>query len=75
MISWDQISFYYLSHDDVARNILTSKSMEIAKDYFPLGTGFGTYGSYISGVYYSSLYYKYDLYKIILHSLVIRFGQ
>lgn len=64
MISWDQISFYYLSHDDVARNILTSKSMEIAKDYFPLGTGFGTYGSYISGVYYSSLYYKYDLYKI-----------
>lgn len=64
MISWDQISFYYLSHDDVARNILTSKSIEIAKDYFPLGTGFGTYGSYISGVYYSSLYYKYDLYKI-----------
>lgn len=64
MISWDQISFYYLSHDDVARNILTSKSMEITKDYFPLGTGFGTYGSYISGVYYSSLYYKYDLYKI-----------
>ena len=61
-IGWSQISYYFLSSVDVsARAQLAIKSVEIAKDHFPLGAGLGTYGSYYSAVYYSPVYYKYGL--------------
>ncbi|MCD8145472.1 MAG: hypothetical protein LUD79_09120 [Oscillospiraceae bacterium] len=63
ILSWEQISYYFFS--DVARASaryqLTVKAVQIANDYFPFGTGFGTYGSYYSGVVYSALYDKYGL--------------
>lgn len=58
----DQILVYYgNSFSESARGMLTIKAFEIAKDYFPLGVGFGTYASYMSRVYYSQVYDKYDL--------------
>ena len=61
IISWNQISFYYLDLENSARNVLTRTSFKIASDYFPLGTGFGTFASYISGVYYSPIYSMYGI--------------
>ncbi len=49
---------------DVARNILYIKSVDIAKDYFPLGAGLGRYGSWISSLYYSPIYEQYGISKI-----------
>lgn len=47
-----------------ARNILALGSIKIALDYFPLGTGFGRYGSWMSVVNYSPVYHKYGLSSI-----------
>lgn len=44
---------------DGVRGILYHTSMLIANDHFPLGAGFGTFGSNISKVHYSILYHKY----------------
>ncbi len=44
-----------------ARGDLYDGAIRIAKDFFPFGSGFGTYGSYISRFKYSPLYYRYGL--------------
>ena len=62
-IGWDQLSFY-LSNDEFARTALTNTSLSVARDCFPLGSGFATYGSNMSGVYYSPLYSMYGLNNI-----------
>lgn len=59
-IGYKQIMFYF-TQDNSARGSLLSTSFEIANDYFPIGTGFGTYGSYFSGVNYSPLYEMYGI--------------
>ncbi len=66
-IGWDQIDYYFLSdvHQGSARYQLLAKSLEIANDHFPIGSGFGTYGSYYSSVYYSPLYSNYGISTII----------
>lgn len=43
------------------RTMLWTGGLEIAKDYFPLGAGFGTYGSTVAREHYSPLYYTYGL--------------
>lgn len=48
-----------LLSEGVVRNMLYRYSITIAKEHFPLGSGFGTFASYVSGKYYSSLYYNY----------------
>ena len=63
-VAWDQISYYYIDLEYSARNQLTIKSVEVAKDHFPIGSGFGTYGSFVSSENYSPLYYKYGLSSI-----------
>jgi len=47
-----------------AREALYRGSVEIARDYFPLGGGLGRYGSWMSRVEYSPLYVEYGLSKI-----------
>lgn len=47
-----------------ARPALYIVSIEIARDYFPIGSGFGTFASTISGEYYSPLYYKYGIQNV-----------
>lgn len=49
---------------DGARGYLYTTSIKIATDYFPLGSGFGTFGSYISRINYSDLYFRYGLSNI-----------
>ncbi len=55
----------YLADDDaaegVARIALYIKSVEIADDFFPLGTGQGTFGSIPVNIIYSNVYYDYEL--------------
>ena len=63
LIAWSQIVEYFF--DTVtARGALTSTSITIAKDYFPFGIGFASFGSYMSKVFYSPFYYQYGLSSI-----------
>lgn len=66
ILGWDQIQYYFFSSiiPDSARYQLLTKAFEIARDMFPLGAGFATFGSYYSGVYYSSVYAAYGLSNI-----------
>lgn len=63
LIGWDRFVGYY-GNPNYARGILAMKSLDIANDYFPLGTGFGTYGTGMSMKYYSSLYFSYGMSNI-----------
>lgn len=64
MLFIPQINTYYFDNKDSPRNILTITSFKVAYRFFPIGSGFGTYGSFISGVNYSPLYYEYGIDKI-----------
>lgn len=44
-----------------ARYQLLVKSVEIAIDHFPFGSGFASFASYFSGVFYSPLYSIYGI--------------
>lgn len=63
-IGWDAFVIYYgdaVSGGGYARYELQANSVLIANDLFPLGAGFGTFGSNASGQYYSPLYFQYGL--------------
>ncbi len=65
LIAWNQLYYYFVQvSDSSARYQLTVKSVQVANDYFPLGSGFATFGSYFSGQEYSPLYYTYNLAKV-----------
>ena len=61
ILSWNQIKYYYIDLDGSARKVLNETSVEIAKDYFPIGTGFATFGSHFSSVNYSPVYSMYGI--------------
>ena len=68
-IFWDFLystfSMYFTNTGDVtARFALLNGSINILKDYFPLGVGFSKFGSYYASVNYSEYYYKYNLYWV-----------
>lgn len=52
---------YYLTNFKEARTALYYYSLIIARDHFPLGAGFGTYGTALSRRIYSPVYYMYNL--------------
>ena len=60
----DKISTYLSWGLRAARTGLYLVGFEIVRDYFPLGTGFGTFASFISGEYYSDIYYLYNMQNI-----------
>lgn len=64
-IAYDQFDFYFVTLVS-ARFILMRDGIKLAQNYFPLGTGFGTFGSNIAATYYSPLYYKLG-YASIMH--------
>ena len=68
VIGWDQLQFYYVDLGGrSARSVMTQTSFVIMKDYFPIGTGFGTYASQSAGDFYSPVYVKYgflDIYEV-----------
>ena len=60
-VAYNQIVYYFLEMEGSARSELLRTSIKIAKDYFPFGTGFATYGSHFSAEVYSPIYYAYGL--------------
>lgn len=63
LICADQASLY-MENDLTARYNLLNTGIEIMKSYFPIGTGFGTYGTDVAAKNYSTLYYRYGLYLV-----------
>ena len=62
---WEQISFYYIElRGRSARSVLTLTSFKIIRDYFPIGTGFATFGSNMAKLFYSPVYVKYGFLMI-----------
>ena len=50
----------YFTGDPAARTVITIDSFGVAAEYFPLGAGFGRFGSYIAGNEYSPEYVARD---------------
>lgn len=69
VIGWwfmhDRIAYYWQYGLSSARNALYIIGIELAKKYFPIGSGFGTFASFISGKYYSNVYYYYGLSDVL----------
>ena len=61
ILCWDAIEKYFILNDRVSRYQLLYWSGEIAKRYFPIGTGFGTFGTEASRNYYSPIYYHFHM--------------
>lgn len=63
--TWAKFDAYYISGmaDDerMARPQTFKTGLTIMKDYFPFGSGLGTFGCAAAAKEYSPLYYKYDL--------------
>ena len=60
LLAWDKIYFYYVEgNGHYAKSIMTGAALQIARDYFPIGTGFGTFGSTYAAKYYSPVYHLY----------------
>lgn len=60
VIGRDLFLFYYIDlQGQSARSVLTQTSFEIMKDYFPIGTGFGTFASAEAAENYSPVYVNY----------------
>ncbi len=52
----------YLLNEEAARRIFFEYAFKTANHYFPLGSGFATYGSAEAAKHYSILYVKYKFY-------------
>lgn len=66
VVSQEQLKFYFSGYglENFPRGVLLLTSLNIIKDYFPFGTGFGTFGSYVSGEHYSPVYKIYHIANI-----------
>ena len=54
--------FYFSSVAyQMARGRFAVNSLDIARENFPFGSGFGTFGSRMAQLHYSPLYYKYNM--------------
>ncbi len=66
--AWSRFDSYFvsgLSNDQLARPMMYKTAPKVFVDYFPFGSGLGTFGTSASAkTYYSPLYYKYDLAEI-----------
>lgn len=61
LISWDAIVKYFLDNNRSARFQLLKNAFELAREYFPVGSGFATFGTEASRAHYSSIYYRYGM--------------
>lgn len=65
LVAERQFNYYFLSlGTESARAALTKVSFLIAKDYFPFGTGFGTFASTFSDEPYSRVYSLYHIQNV-----------
>lgn len=64
IVGFDQLAYYYIrGRGNFVRARLFADSLDLAGKYFPLGTGFATFGSALAAGHYSPLYSAlgYDL--------------
>ncbi len=59
-IGYDQYLFYYVENDTARAKFLEYGFVNF-NAYFPLGSGFGTFGTSVAFDYYSQLYYNYGM--------------
>ena len=57
LIGYSAFETYFLLNERAPRAMFVDGAIKIVRQYFPFGTGFGTFGSSAAGHYYSSLYY------------------
>ncbi|EOH94903.1 hypothetical protein I588_04428 [Enterococcus pallens ATCC BAA-351] len=57
------IKAYLLNENYSARSVLYKGSFQIFNQFFPLGSGFGTYGGEMAARYYSPIYLKLQFYN------------
>ncbi|WP_024867343.1 hypothetical protein [Butyrivibrio sp. FCS014] len=55
LILWSKLSLY-MSYTGSGRQSLYEGALTLARMCFPIGSGFGTYGSHVSGKFYSKVY-------------------
>lgn len=63
-ITWTRFDGYYISgmsNDELARPMTYKTSIKMLYDYFPFGSGMGSFACNGAWQYYSPLYYKYKL--------------
>lgn len=58
LLAYDQYSYYFLENE-TQRSLLFRNGITTFREYFPYGSGFGTYGTDAAFKFYSPLYYKY----------------
>jgi len=63
IMCWQQLVFYFTDATQARANLL-KYSIVTAKEYFPFGAGFGTYGSDVAATTYSNLYTIYGFKSI-----------
>ena len=66
-VTWTRFDAYYvsgLSNDELARPMTYKTSLKMLYDYFPFGSGMGSFACNGAWKYYSPLYYKYKLNEI-----------
>ena len=64
MITWKRFDAYYISgmsNDEIARPMAYKTSLKILFDYWPFGSGMGSFACNGAWQYYSPLYFKYNL--------------
>ncbi|WP_058991129.1 hypothetical protein [Anaerococcus rubeinfantis] len=61
----DKFILYFQYGLTAARPALYLVGLRLAYEHFPLGTGFGTFASSLSGRYYSSIYYNYGISNVL----------
>ncbi|QNF27384.1 MULTISPECIES: O-antigen ligase family protein [Metabacillus] len=59
---YNTYTLYFTQTDTIsARYALSHTSLEILRDYFPIGVGFGKFASWFARINYSEFYYKYGI--------------
>lgn len=58
-VGFTQITTYFLTSGYSPRELMLIDSITLAKQYFPFGTGFATFGSHMAQINYSPLYYMF----------------
>lgn len=66
-VTWSKFDVYYVSgmnNDGLARPMTYKTAFRILWDYFPFGSGMGSFACNGAAMYYSPIYYEYNLDKI-----------
>ena len=66
-VTWSRFDNYYVSgldNDNLARPMTYKTSLKILSDYFPFGSGMGSFATAAAAKVYSPIYYEYHLSEV-----------